>query len=64
MLYRRSEDKLYYGKNTGRKLVFHGLERRQIFMVKYITPDQEVIYFESDDVLTTSTDVDQGEDDM
>ncbi len=33
-------------------------------MVKYITPDQEVIYFESDDVLTTSTDVDQGEDDM
>lgn len=33
-------------------------------MRTYVTPDQEVIYFEAEDVLTTSTDVDQGEDDL
>ncbi len=31
-------------------------------MTKYVTPDQEVVYFETEDVLTTS--VDQGEDNM
>lgn len=33
-------------------------------MIKYVTPDQEVVYFETEDILTTSNDVDEGEDGM
>jgi hypothetical protein len=30
-------------------------ERRWIFLLKYETPDMKVIYFEAEDILTTST---------
>lgn len=30
-------------------------------MLKYETPDMKVIYFEAEDILTTSTDKDTGE---